>query len=96
MFSVFRMGPAACGRRLCDIGRVLLRVIKRVKMGGPGTAKLIVWRLQSKTKQPSYRYILVAQGLPNFLTRDLVTLNNTRYYTVRVRWLLDHTTCRKY
>ena len=33
MFSVFRMGPAACGRRLCDIGRVLLRVIKRVKNG---------------------------------------------------------------
>ena len=46
-------------------------------MGGPRTAKLIVWRLQSKSKQPSYRYILVGQGLPNFLTRDLVTLNKT-------------------
>ena len=29
------------------------------------------------TKNQSYRYIFLAQGLPNFLTRDRVTLNNT-------------------
>ena len=44
-------------------------------MRSPGTAKIN--RFQSKSKQPSYRYIFVVQGLPNFLTRDLVTLNNT-------------------
>ena len=30
-----------------------------------------------QSKDPSYLYIFVAQGLSNFLTRDLVTLNNT-------------------
>ena len=46
MISVFPMGPAASGRELCDIGRVLLRVTKsRVRnFGSPGTTK--TYRLQ--------------------------------------------------
>ena len=42
MTLAFRMGPAASGRGLCDIDRVLFRVTKsRVKkLGIPGTAKM--------------------------------------------------------
>ena len=42
MFPAFRMGPAASGRGLCDIDRILFRVTKlRVrKLGSPGKAKI--------------------------------------------------------
>ena len=43
-------------------------------MASPGTAK--IYRLSFKQKR--YRYIFAVQEFRNFLTRDLVTLNNTR------------------
>ena len=89
MLSAFRMVPVASGRGLCDIDRILFRVTKsRVrKRGSPDTAK--IYRLESKSKNPSYRYIFVQQGLLNFLTRDLVS--SYRYHTIRVR--RTHTKC---
>ena len=45
----------------------------------------------------SYRYSFIVQGLPNVLTRDLVTLNNTlsRSHSPRALRIAD-TKCRKY
>ena len=41
-----------------------------------------------KTKKPSYRYIFLVHGLPNFWTRDLATLENTQFvvspYSVQI------------
>ena len=76
------MGPAASGRGLCDIDRVLFRVTKsRVKK----------WEVLAQRKytdngvfDPNYNwYIFVSQELPIFLSRDLVTLNNTLSHSPR-------------
>ena len=47
MFSAFGMGPAACGRGLSDIDRVLFRVTKSRlrKLGSRGTAKYTDYKL---------------------------------------------------
>ena len=59
MFLPFRMGPAASGRRLCDIDKVLFRITQsRVKNGKFGI----------KIEKTSYRYIFVVEGLPIFDT----------------------------
>ena len=70
MFSAFRVGPVASGRGLCDINRVFYKGFKSHvrKLGSPSTAK--IYRLQSKPKNPNYRYIFVV------LTYDLAILNN--------------------
>ena len=72
MISAFCMGPAASGRGLCDIDRVLFRVAKsRVKkLGSRRKYTNIFFDLSNN------RYIFALPGLPNFLTRYLVTLNN--------------------
>ena len=77
IFSLFVIGPVASGRGLCDIDSVIFRVTKsRVrKLGSPSTTK--IYRFLNKIERPSYRYIFVMQGLPNFLTRDLETLYHT-------------------
>ena len=71
------MGPAASGRRLCDIVRILFTVTKSAvkNLGSPCMTK--IYPLSSKPKDPSYRYAFVVPGLPNFLTNVLLTLNNT-------------------
>jgi len=73
MILALHMGPAASGRGLFDIDGVLFRIAKlRVKkLGSPYTTK--IYRLLVKSKTPSYQYISVVQGLPNFSTRDLAT-----------------------
>ena len=49
MFSAFRMGPVASGRRLCDIDSVLFKVTKSqvIKIGSPGLAKIYLIRLDT-------------------------------------------------
>ena len=72
MLSAFRMGPAAKGRGLCDIDRVLFGLTKsRVKK-----CEVLV-RRKYTDYNPSCRYTFIVQGHPNFPTRDLVTPNNT-------------------
>ena len=63
IFSTFRMGPAAQGRGLCD--RVFFRVAKSRNLYGENIP-IITYNLKVKSKTPSYRYISVVQGLPNF------------------------------
>ena len=69
MLSTFRMDPAASVRRLFDI-----RVTKI-------TCQKIEKSLHDKNRYLGYsdsnRYIFAVLGLPNFLTSNLVTLNNT-------------------
>ena len=68
----FRMDLAASGRGLCDIDRVLFKVTK-------SPAEKLGFRFAYN------RYIFVVQGLPNFLTRELVALNNTLSISQRPR-----------
>ena len=66
MISVNRMDLAANGRGLCDIDRVLFRVAKsRVKN----------WEVLVRQKYTDNLGFSIL--LPDFLTRDKATLNNT-------------------
>ena len=66
MILAYRMGPAASGRRLCDIDRVLFRVTNsRVrKLGSLGTAKL--YQYLAFFDFNYNRYIFAVTGLPIF------------------------------
>ena len=71
MILAFHIGPAASGRGLCDIDRLLFKVAKIEKSLYYGNILLGVPDVTYN------RYIFAVPGLPNFLTRDLVTPNNT-------------------
>jgi len=48
----------------------------RIGTEASGDIDRVLFRV-TKSKNQSYRYNFVLQELPNFLTRDLVNLNNT-------------------
>ena len=70
MFAAFRLDSAASGGGLCDNVEVLS---KKIGKSWYGENIPIIFKIE----KTSYRNIFVLQGVPNFLTRDLVTLNNT-------------------
>ena len=71
MILAFHIGPAASGRGLCDIDRLLFKVAKIEKSLYYGNILLGVPDVTYN------RYIFAVLELPNSLTRDLVTPNNT-------------------
>ena len=71
MFLAFGMGLAASGCKLCDIDEVLFKVeITCQRFGKSGENIPIIIKIEKATLW----FILVVQGLPNLLLRDLVTL----------------------
>ena len=66
MFSAFRMGPAACGRELCDIVSLQSRKGQQnIKNRSPSTSELN-WSYVKKLTW-KYRSNFAVLGLPNFL-----------------------------
>ena len=72
------MGPAASGRRLCDIVRILFTVTKSAvkNLGSPCMTK--IYPLSSKPKDPSYRYAFVVS---QFFDKRL---SNSEYYSIDI------------
>ena len=66
MFSAFHMGPTASGRRLCVIERVLFRFNYHVPKIVRASRKYIDYNFKAKLPCKD----------PNFMTRDLLPLNN--------------------
>ena len=72
----FRLGPVASERGLCEIDIVLFRVIKSLVKNWEFLTRRKYTHYNSN-KKANLSVIFVVQGIPNFLTRYLVTLNNT-------------------
>ena len=80
MFSAFHMGPAASGRRLCVIERVLFRFKITCQKIVPASRKYIDYNLKAKLSCKE----------PNFMARDLLPLNNNLSISHSLpRWLAE-------